>query len=57
MGRKTYSNTLDQDKYEQFKIKCEESNIAYNEMLETLIDLVLTGQVVVSKTVKVNLKK
>ena len=57
MARKTFSTTLDEKITKDFKDKCDQDKIAYNDMLEMLIELYLTDQIKLRRDLEININK
>ena len=57
MARRTFSTTIKEETIAAFKKKCDEDKIAYNDMLEMLMDLYLTGQISFQRSLTLNMKK
>jgi len=55
MARKTFSTTIQEETITAFKQKCDVDKIAYNDMLEMLMDLYLTGQISFQRSLTVNI--
>lgn len=55
MARKTFSTTIEEETITAFKQKCDVDKIAYNDMLEMLMDLYLTGQISFQRSLTVNI--
>lgn len=57
MARRTFSTTIQEDTIAAFKEKCDADKIAYNDMLEMLMDLYLTDQISFKRSLTVNINK
>lgn len=55
MARKTFSTTIDENITAEFKEKCDADKIAYNDMLEMLMNLYLTDQISFKRSLVVNI--
>lgn len=55
MARKTFSTTLEEEVTTPFKKKCDEDKIAYNDMIEMLMNLYLSGKIEFKRTLEINL--
>ena len=57
MARRTFSTTIQEDTIAAFKEKCDADKIAYNDMLEMLMDLYLTDQISFKRSLAININK
>lgn len=55
MARKTFSTTIEETITAAFKEKCDADKIAYNDMLEMLMNLYLTDQISFKRSLVVNI--
>ena len=56
MARRTFTTTLDEELLKEFKEKCNNDGITYNDVLEEFMRLYLSGQVAFERRAVLNLK-
>ena len=56
MARRTFTTTLDEELLKEFKEKCNNDGITYNDVLEEFMRLYLSGQIAFERRAVLNLK-